>query len=1818
MLLPLRDTYRYLLKVTLLVLFAGLAVAEAQAQCVRIKDPKNSFLPTFSPRKNFACLTASSPRNASVLRIDFEAAVRNVSIDWGDGSAPQAVPGPVNFVTYTYPDTGTYTYSITQQNCSTVIQGKFIVNFNTSTPGVGFVFPPAGTDNRRCLPTTLGIRNLSPGMNSFTEFIIDWGGQEKRDTVDRYSYDQIINHTYKPGSKICRTRMTVSYRNICGAVPGQQPLTQSAGDYYFVEKDSAMATPMKVVMCGPTTVLINDASKLNCLDTSGRKIAWQASRGFATAPTMPGNGGFVTYNNVANKRVTIPASAFTPAPADSTYKIQLFLRNLCGTDTAEIEVFMAQPKKPVLGLVNNNTCPGEPVSFTNGTQSQYPDGVLQYEWDFGDGSAVLVSNDPVVEHIFQVGGTYNVKLTCRVLTTVTGQACTKFSTVTVNVKRNVTPLMKITPNEVCNSGVVTIKNKSVNTQNVTWTGWQLNNQPVWNGGSGFLPVMQNGQDTSVVALRSTNVFDSTVTVAYKRYGRYIVSLSAQSAGCPQFVRQDTLDIYPKATIRWRPMVRKVCVGTPFNIRDSSIVFATDSNGLPRTFRNLTWMISMGDTTHYRSSAPVSANFDSPVLSNRITSHTYRAPGIYKVALTVWVGKKNCPVTDTILIQALPAPTPTFGFIRNRCDNQRVRFTNTTTDSATFFSYEVRRGTVLAARYVRTDRQPFDVQLPYVPPGDSTYYQVTLKAFMVTGNDTCLSLSAAKRVSIAPTPVAAFSASQTDGCSPMLGVTFNNASFNMAIDTSNRFYWNFGNGQTSTLENPLPQTYNNNSLVLKKDTVLFRVTRRDGCVFESSREIFIFPAPNVVMSAPDSICSGVPAALSATGNNLSQFTWSFPDYDQSNTFDPTPLKTFTNYTNQAKVFTIELNARTIYNCPQFVSKQIKIFPQPQVDIATAPQADNHCSPMQVRFNYANVSGASSFKWYFGNGDSALYTADTSFTRTFTNPSSTPLNNTVRLVASNGGRCSTSVSRSITVNPEVRASFTANSMEGCHPLFLVANNTSTIGGDNLTWKLGSQIIQNQVSLQQTLANISAERDTTVTLQLIVRNTLAPFCRDTATKRILVHPKPRLDGISTTSATGCSPLLSALVATGAGIKTYNWNFGDGDQATDTTGRQTHTYENYNPTADRYYTAQVVASNQFGCTDTSSRVMTVKPFTQAGIVSQDTMGCSPYTVRFSSAGSVNANRFDWTFGSQATSNVTNPIVTLINNSDTAQTIMVRLVAQKTQVTGCPDTAYRTVVVFPKPEADFSLSARIGCGPLAVQIRNQSRLAASSYWIISSGGVSDTIRNRPTGLDTTFSNPNLVNKTVQIDLVVTSANGCVSTKRDFVTVYADVTAKFELEQEGCHPHLATIVNRSSNNGGSWLWNFGDGNTATTRNPQHVFSYTRSARDTTYWVKLTSVSAIGGCSRTDSVPVKVHGRPSNNFNISSPANRRLQLPSNQLTIQNRTAYYPQWHYKWSFGDGTTDTTRAGSFTHRYNFTNQDFTDTNFVITQIAYSDYGCSDTLRESMIIQPEPPIPAFTYADSVGCSPLSVAFYNRSTYGREYLWDFGDRGISDEKNPVHIYTKAGKYTVSLTVSGFGGTRTVKRDTVIEVQAFGSALFTSNPLPGMEVVIPEQSVQFQPLYPCPTCTYLWDFGDGTTSTEASPSHLYKEAKTWNVALKVISSNGCMSADTVEDAVLTVDKRVVNAPNAFAPSKNGPNGGYLTNSISKNAIFYPFTQGVTAIRLRIFNRWGELMYQSTELNRGWDGYINGIIAPMDTYIYQIEATFATGERRTKMGDVTLLH
>jgi gliding motility-associated-like protein len=179
-----------------------------------------------------------------------------------------------------------------------------------------------------------------------------------------------------------------------------------------------------------------------------------------------------------------------------------------------------------------------------------------------------------------------------------------------------------------------------------------------------------------------------------------------------------------------------------------------------------------------------------------------------------------------------------------------------------------------------------------------------------------------------------------------------------------------------------------------------------------------------------------------------------------------------------------------------------------------------------------------------------------------------------------------------------------------------------------------------------------------------------------------------------------------------------------------------------------------------------------------------------------------------------------------------------------------------------------------------------------------------------------------------------------------------------------------------------------------------------------------------------------------------------------------------------------------------------------------------------------------------------------------------------------------------------------------------DPAPPRTVIALDEPAYFFPNDNRAEFSYTWYFGDGDSSNSRTPIHKYPAPGVYDVSLKVTGPNGCQSTSSRNGAVIARPDQLFAAPNAFTPNPFGSNGGVVGGD-GDNDIFYPFAKGLKEIKMTIYNRWGQVIFHSRELNRGWDGYYQGKLMPTDTYIYQIQAQYTNGETQNFIGDITLL-
>jgi gliding motility-associated-like protein len=300
--------------------------------------------------------------------------------------------------------------------------------------------------------------------------------------------------------------------------------------------------------------------------------------------------------------------------------------------------------------------------------------------------------------------------------------------------------------------------------------------------------------------------------------------------------------------------------------------------------------------------------------------------------------------------------------------------------------------------------------------------------------------------------------------------------------------------------------------------------------------------------------------------------------------------------------------------------------------------------------------------------------------------------------------------------------------------------------------------------------------------------------------------------------------------------------------------------------------------------------------------------------------------------------------------------------------------------------------------------------------------------------------------------------------------------------------------------------------------------------------------------------------------------------------------------------------------------------------HGCSATSNVVDLDQPHPAINAsFTAAPHAACFPVTIYIQNLSTGADTYLWKLYRSGklitTSNLRSPDFQTSEPGNYDIHLTASN----STTKQYDEFELK--GIQVFDV-PHAAFEL---RSEVIYAPDTPIALINfsaganqYLWDFGDGVTSTEFEPTHQYQKEGRYMLTLLssydhgMVDSNGdgtpdqqLACDDSMQKEIVALKGGELKIPNAFTPNTDGPNGGQVTNG-SFNDVFVPIGKGITEFKMLIYDRWGSLVFESSDRNIGWDGYSRqGQLMPAGVYIYKVVVRLSNGERISRLGDVTLI-
>ncbi len=415
-------------------------------------------------------------------------------------------------------------------------------------------------------------------------------------------------------------------------------------------------------------------------------------------------------------------------------------------------------------------------------------------------------------------------------------------------------------------------------------------------------------------------------------------------------------------------------------------------------------------------------------------------------------------------------------------------------------------------------------------------------------------------------------------------------------------------------------------------------------------------------------------------------------------------------------------------------------------------------------------------------------------------------------------------------------------------------------------------------------------------------------------------------------------------------------------------------------------------------------------------------------------------------------------------------------------------------PAADFSSNVTSGTAPLNVAFTDKSTGSPTTWnWSFGDGTANSTVQI-PKHTYSTAGN-------YTVTLTATNSAGSNTiTKSNYIKTTAGTTVKLPVvyfwasRTSGTVPITIGFTDASTNTPTAWYWDLGDGTYSTVKNPKHT--YTSAG---TYSITLTAGNAGGNATKTRYSYIKLTGTTTQKPVASFTSNVTSgKVPLSVLFSDTSTGTPTAWN--WNFGDGTANATVKNPV-HVFSKIGV------YTVTLTASNSAG-SSTIKKSSYITASSTTPAlvanFSSNVTSGTAPLNVAFTDKSTgTPTAWNWSFGDGTSSTVKNPVHLYSKAGNYTVKLTVkNAAGSTNTATKTSYIKVKAPTTvkppvvsywASRTSGKAP-ITIGFTDASTN------TPTA-WKWNFGDGTYSTAKNPKHTYSKAGTYSITLTASNAGG---------------------------------------------------------------------------------------------------------------------
>ncbi|MDI1234546.1 MAG: PKD domain-containing protein [bacterium] len=1062
---------------------------------------------------------------------------------------------------------------------------------------------------------------------------------------------------------------------------------------------------------------------------------------------------------------------------------------------------------------------------------------------------------------------------------------------------------------------------------------------------------------------------------------------------------------------------------------------------------------------------------------------------------------------------------------------------------------------------------------YVAPG---VYQIKL---VLQSKLNCKD-SISKKITVFPSSKVDFTINKVGQCFKGHSYDFTNTS-TISKGLITNFNWNFGDDSISDKKDITGKTYLKDSsfkvqLITNSDMNCKDTLYQTVVVNPNPKAVFTIAKPAQCFNYNNSIFNNTSKIHSGS---ISGYLWNFGDSTTSTTTNIT-----SKHYNLTDSIVVSLLAISDKGCRDSSKAALVIYPKTAIGFAI--DKDTQCFEWnQFNFTNSSVIGKgllTNFDWNFGDGSTAT-------SKDVKNKKYSQYGRyNVMLITTSDKNCIDTLLKEIVVNASPVAAFTIDKSKQCFKNNIFNfNSTSSINNGNIVknnWTLGN----GQALVNNAINNYQYLTEDTFNVQLISLSDKG--CSDTINKVVITFAQPNAKFVIPNDSQ-CWQKNYFNIQNSTTIKygamTHQWDFGDGT----TDLAYTPLTKKYANNSAIYWVKYTVVSDQ-GCIDSSKHriVLLERPISDFKI--NDSVQCFKNhlfsffnTTTFSA---MNTLTYFWDYGNGNNSIGKNAQTATYS---AAQYYDVRLISYST-LTNCYDTIFRKVLPAPHAVPDFSINLDSQCLRF-----NQFDFVNKSVISFGQMNYNWSFGDNTGSFQKDVSKHYLSGASYDIKLVVTSNYLCKDSVVYPIVLVPHPKANFRINDstQCLNNHTFDFANTTSINYGKYtsMWLFDD----TTNGIGIDYLDKKFKYGNTHQI-LLAVNSDYNC--TDTFRQFVYLEIPKTTSILTSENDSQCLKGNQFSFNSQTSNpkVSLQAWQWNFDDGNTSNNAMPT----YNFKKEGF----HKVSVQTVSAIGCLDTAEINTWIMPHP---QSLFDTMSACYPEPFLFNENSaiTAGKivSYKWAFGDGDSSMLQTPIHYYKVPGLYKVRLiTHSEFGCA-----DTLLKLNG---ARFKNKPISNFEFLrLPStkfeiSTLQFKNLSSSDVQLNWWNFGNGNSSSEKNPEADFNDTNSRLVTLIVSNSENCNDTFSMFTGTLISDFYFY-LPTSFSPDANEINDFYKPIS-STFVRFY---------NMEIYNRWGEIVFQTADISKGWDGTYKGIECEQDVYLCKVYVIPLNGKKQFHKASLTLL-